>query len=228
MGTAIPGTLKSRKTRETLLDAALKQFRSQGFEKTTMRDIAKNAGLSLGAFYYSFKTKDEIVVAFYAQTGAEALQKNEEIVADSRDFTKRFQNLLTFNLSQLMPYRNLIAVLVRQGIDLSNPLSPFSTSNQAIRNQAIGMIEDCISGSNLKVSRPLRPYLARILWLYQLGIVFYWTNDVSKNQKNTKRLISLSLHLVVRLLKLSTLPMLRSVNRTVIEIVELIQQPGNV
>ena len=192
-----------------------------------MRDIAEEAGLSLGAFYYYFKTKDEIVLAFYAQTSADALKRNAEIVAGSNDFAKRFGALLTSNLSQLTRYRSLVSVLARQGTDLRNPISPFGKETKSIREEAIAMIEDCIGGSNLKVSRPLRPHLAKILWLYQLGIVFYWSNDISRNQQNTVRLIDLSLPLLVRLLKLSSMPLFRSINRAAIEIVELIEATGD-
>ena len=78
------------------------------------------------------------------------------------------------------------------------------------------MIEECIDGSNLKVSHQLRPHLAKILWLYQMGIIFYWTNDISKNPHKTARLTTLSLQLLVRLLRVSALPVLRSINRSAI------------
>lgn len=214
---------KSEKTRKTLLEAALARFGEDGFEKTTMRDIAKEAGLSLGAFYYYFKSKDEIVLAFYAQTNAEAAEANPGLVAQSQDFAKRFRAMLEFNLSQLKAYRSLVSVLARHGTDRQSPLSPFSAETKAIRETAIAMIEECISGSNLKVPRQLRPHLAKLLWLYQLGIVLYWTNDTSRNQEKTGKLMALSLPLLVRMLKLSSLPMLRQVNRTVIDIVGLIQ-----
>jgi AcrR family transcriptional regulator len=38
-------------------------FREQGFEQTTMRDVAARVGVSLGAAYYYFASKDAIVGA---------------------------------------------------------------------------------------------------------------------------------------------------------------------
>ena len=52
-------------TRERILDAALGLFRRKGFEGATMRDIARAAGMSLGAAYYYFETKEALVLAYY-------------------------------------------------------------------------------------------------------------------------------------------------------------------
>ena len=48
-----------------VLDTALALFRERGFEETTIRDIASRAGLSLGAAYYYFKSKEALVAAYY-------------------------------------------------------------------------------------------------------------------------------------------------------------------
>src|SRR5262245_57701400 len=56
---------KSEKTREKILDTALTLFRKQGFDGTTMRDVAKQAGVALGAAYYYFPSKEALVMAYY-------------------------------------------------------------------------------------------------------------------------------------------------------------------
>ncbi|MGZ7031280.1 MAG: TetR family transcriptional regulator, partial [Thermoanaerobaculia bacterium] len=38
-------TVKAEETRERILDAALRLFREHGFDETTMRDIASEAGV---------------------------------------------------------------------------------------------------------------------------------------------------------------------------------------
>ena len=62
---------KGEATRQHVLETALKLFRRRGFERTTMRDIAERAGLSLGAAYHYFRSKDELVVAYYEWMQAE-------------------------------------------------------------------------------------------------------------------------------------------------------------
>src|ERR1700747_249600 len=50
-------------TRDMLINAAMPVFRSNGYELTTVEDIARSAGLTTGAIYASFASKDEL---FYA------------------------------------------------------------------------------------------------------------------------------------------------------------------
>jgi TetR/AcrR family transcriptional regulator, transcriptional repressor for nem operon len=49
--------------RERLVTAARRLFHEQGVEKTTLADIAAEAGVPVGNVFYYFKTKDAIVAA---------------------------------------------------------------------------------------------------------------------------------------------------------------------
>ena len=51
---------KAEATRQRALDAALELFSQQGFRATTIRQIAKTAGLSVGNVYYHFSSKEAI------------------------------------------------------------------------------------------------------------------------------------------------------------------------
>lgn len=54
---------KSQAMREKILNTATQLFIQKGSEKTSMQDIAQTAGISNGAIYHHFKSKDEIVLA---------------------------------------------------------------------------------------------------------------------------------------------------------------------
>lgn len=54
---------KSQAMREKILNTATQLFIQKGSEKTSMQDIAQTAGISKGAIYHHFKSKDEIVFA---------------------------------------------------------------------------------------------------------------------------------------------------------------------
>ena len=59
-------------------DAALRVFTRQGFHGTTVRDIAKEAGVSLGNIYNYYKTKEDLytsLVRRYGEQMAEIQQK---------------------------------------------------------------------------------------------------------------------------------------------------------
>ena len=51
----------SQATIEAILSVSAKLFLEKGFDKTSMQDIATTAGISKGAIYHHFKSKDEII-----------------------------------------------------------------------------------------------------------------------------------------------------------------------
>ena len=57
----MPKEYNSQATIETILSVSAKLFLEKGFDKTGMQDIAKTAGISKGAVYHHFKSKDEII-----------------------------------------------------------------------------------------------------------------------------------------------------------------------
>ena len=216
-------TEKSQLTRSKILQAALELFRKNGFANTTMRNIAEKAELALGSAYYYFETKDEIVLAYYAETQQEANEQNEKTIAESIDFRKRFDTLLTFKFIQMKDDRQMVGVLAKSAADPNNLLSPFSPNTKDIRLASIKLIEDVINGSNIQVAKEVKPHLPRALWLYQMGLIFYWIHDKSPNQAMTFKFKDLSLDILIRLMKLSSLPLMKQINEPVIQLIKNFQ-----
>ncbi|PWB68273.1 hypothetical protein C3F09_11955 [candidate division GN15 bacterium] len=55
--------LPAEKRRHQLLQAAHQLFASKGYRESSTDDIARKAGLTKGAFYFHFKSKEEILLA---------------------------------------------------------------------------------------------------------------------------------------------------------------------
>ncbi len=54
---------RSEETRTKIMESAIKLFSTQGFNKASVDDICTEAGISKGAFYHHFKSKQELFVA---------------------------------------------------------------------------------------------------------------------------------------------------------------------
>jgi AcrR family transcriptional regulator len=52
-------------TRERILDVALDLFIAQGFDGTSLRQIAEQLGVTKAAIYYHFESKDDILMALH-------------------------------------------------------------------------------------------------------------------------------------------------------------------
>lgn len=57
-------------TRERVLDVALDLFIEQGFDGTSMREIAERVGVTKAALYYHFQSKDDILMALHLRLHA--------------------------------------------------------------------------------------------------------------------------------------------------------------
>ena len=61
-------------TRERIQSIALELFAEQGYEKTSLREIAERLGVTKAALYYHFKSKEDIVRSFVEDYRAELEQ----------------------------------------------------------------------------------------------------------------------------------------------------------
>jgi len=215
-------TAKAQKTREIILKAALEQFKEKGYGGTTMRDIAKQADVSVGNAYYYFQSKEEMILEVFVRSQRDAEIRNRETCRQTRSFKTRFLDLQFHRLDLLSEHRELFVVLTQAGIHPDHPLSPFSAEMASLRNDATALISEAVEGSDLRVASSLRPYLPRLLWLFNLAIILFWSLDGSRGQKNTRRLVELSLNLMVPLFGLTLLPLVGIFNRMLIEIHDLL------
>ena len=80
--------------REKILDNALRLFREEGYETTTMQDIADASELSKGSLYLQFENKEALIVALLERTfdKLEGIIEKEAAtrVARGRDWSASF------------------------------------------------------------------------------------------------------------------------------------------
>jgi len=74
----------SEERRSQILEAAKQAFSKQGIHKTRMSDIAEFSGLSKGALYWYFDSKDAIILALLDKVFEPEIQEMEALLEDSR------------------------------------------------------------------------------------------------------------------------------------------------
>ena len=76
-------TRRGPHTRQLILDASLSLFSKSGFARTTVRDIARKAGITDAAIYYHFESKRELLEALVEERGfLKSLENLERVSAD--------------------------------------------------------------------------------------------------------------------------------------------------
>ena len=217
-------TKKSAETRERILEAALKTFRERGFERATMREIAIEAGVASGAAYYYFDSKDAIVMAFYERAQGEMYATIETALGNSKTLEERLKAIVQTKLEYFAPNRKLLGALSAH-IDPDHPLSPFSMETAAIREQDTGHFERAVRDSKVKLPVNLQPYLPRLLWMYQMGLILFWVYDGSARQRRTHALFEQTLKMLVFSLKIAGLPFLRPLHRLAGDLLKVVYEP---
>lgn len=81
-------------TREAALDAAEVLFRRYGYRKTTVEDIAAEAGMSRATIYLHFRGKEEIALAWVARIAAERRAALEAIACSAANPVARLRRML--------------------------------------------------------------------------------------------------------------------------------------
>ncbi|MDH3628642.1 MAG: TetR family transcriptional regulator [Acidobacteriota bacterium] len=210
-----PRTRKAEETRARILECALAMFRKHGYDKTTMRAIAEDAGVSLGNAYYYFESKDHLIHAYYERSHHDLLQAARPLLESERDLKKRLRGVLCAKIETSAPYHRFAGQLFKTAADPESPLSPFSAHSLPVRQEVTDLFAEVVSGSSTKITGKLKEELPELLWTYQMGIILYWIHDDSKGCQRTYKLIDHTVDLVVKLVKLSRLPPMRPlVNRT--------------
>jgi AcrR family transcriptional regulator len=182
---AQPGK-KSEETRTRILESALAVFRERGFEKATMREIASAAGVAVGAAYYYFDGKEAIVMAFYERAQGEMRPALEGILDESRTLEARLAGIIRYKFDYFAQNRKLLGALSAH-TDPEHPLSPFSNETSHIRDQDISFFERAVADSKVKLPPNIQPYLPRLLWMYQMGLLLTARADSSGRRCCSRR-----------------------------------------
>ena len=125
MGGTMDGTKQQRRgnTRQRIQDVALELFAEQGYEKTSLREIAERLDVTKAALYYHFKTKEEIFVSLF------------------EDLTKPIEDLIEWGRQQphTLETKQEIVRRYSQALAGAEPLFRFMQENQAtVRELRIG------------------------------------------------------------------------------------------
>lgn len=194
----------------------MKLFLENGYDRTTMRAIATEAGVSVGNAYYYFPSKEHLIQGFYDRMVEAHRTASADILASDDDFTAKLTGVLVAWLDVSRPYHGFAGQFFKNAADPRSPLSPFSTESGTARDGGIEIHRRLLDG--VKVDPQLREDLPELLWLFQMGVVLFWVHDRSENQQNTDTLVRRSAPMIGKLLQLSRVPGLRSVTRDAVQL----------
>ena len=189
-----PGpTPQGAAAREHLYAVAMRLIAERGYEATTLRDIAREAGVSVGLLYRYFPGKQAVVIALYDQLSTEyARQAADMHPGKWRD---RFVFALKTSLHVLEPHRVALRALTPVLVgDPDEGIFAATTAFSRLRVQRV--FEEAITGSTDAPKQPLAESLGRLLYLIHLAVLLWWLLDKSPRRRATAALVSLTKQLL--------------------------------
>jgi AcrR family transcriptional regulator len=93
-------------TRERILDVALDLFIEKGFDKTSLREIAEQLGVTKAALYYHFASKEDILRALHMRLHEFGLDALNEL-SEQEPTPARWADLLDKIVDQMLDHRKI-------------------------------------------------------------------------------------------------------------------------
>ncbi|MGK4581572.1 TetR family transcriptional regulator [Kitasatospora sp. HPMI-4] len=214
-GRAQPKTDKSEQTRALILETAMRLFQERGYEKTTMRAIAAEAGVSVGNAYYYFEKKEFLIQGFYDRMTYEHAADARTRMAGTGDFAERLEIALISWIDCAAEYHEFAAQFFRTAADPTSSLSPFSNESHPARKTAVELFGEVLSGSELapKLDAELAELLPDLLWLHLMVVVLYWVFDRTPDTERTREFVHRSTPMAARIINLSRFRVFRPIVR---------------
>lgn len=117
-------------TRAQILDAARGLFVEQGFDKTSLREVADEVGVTKAALYYHFRSKEDLLVALLEPLNEVGLDFVDQLTGDD---TERWAQGIEAFIDWMMRNRDLFELIEHNEAAvtaLSHGDSDFSRTHQ--------------------------------------------------------------------------------------------------
>ncbi len=101
-------------TRRLLIAAALDLFAEKGFSRTSVQEVADRAGLTKGAFYHHFTTKDDVLHLIHDEFIDRALESQEHALATYDSATEQLAKMAFDTTRICIDYQKHVMVFFQE------------------------------------------------------------------------------------------------------------------
>jgi AcrR family transcriptional regulator len=169
-------------TRERILEVARRLFQDEGFDQTTIRDIAAEVGMATGTLFNYFASKEEVAVTLAEGAVEDAARDFKKKRRAGASLTEDLYLQAATQIRQLREFRRFIQPVIETG--LSAPV--FSGEGRGGPRLAQGhlqLVAEIVRDHRID---PVRwSTTAPIYWALYVGVLTFWGQDKSPKQEDT-------------------------------------------
>ena len=185
------------KTKEKILLCAVDLIIEKGFKNASLREIAKNAGVSNPTIYNYFPSKEKLLYAYVEMIHHKSVDVLEGI-EDFHTYTLReqLQTLVETELEFYLEDREFITQISEMVFHSSSlKLNDIYETKEKFIEVVEEMINIAIEAGEIK-EMAFKGYLPQLFWDYYIAVVAYWVKDESEGFENTTQFIDHSMGLI--------------------------------
>ena len=183
-----PAPNKAERTRERILQTALTLFRTNGYENTTLRQIATESGSSLGLAYRYFSCKEEFVLAFYESLAGQFIHHVPSLPQGK--IAQRFTAAMYTKLALIEPHSELIGVLLASALNPNSRIAVLGQPSSDIRLRMHAAFSQLVCDSEDAPDPKTSTALAKLLYVIHLALLYFRVNDRTPDGRATRELLA--------------------------------------
>lgn len=100
--------------KQLIIKNAIELFAEQGFEATSIQQITDKCGISKGAFYLSFKSKDELIFSLIDYFMTEVVADIEQVVNSERPASQLLYDYYTETFNTFKKHANFARIFMKE------------------------------------------------------------------------------------------------------------------
>jgi len=174
--------------RSRLYETAIRMIAARGYEDTTLREVAKAAGVSVGLLYKYFPSKRAVVLNLYDTLSAEYAHRSTSMAPGK--WRHRFLFALQSSMDVLGPHRQTLVALTP--VLVGDPEEGlFSPQTAFSRDRVLSVFREAVVGASDAPAIKMAEALGRLLYILHLMVILLWLLDKSSKQRATTALLAL-------------------------------------
>jgi len=192
-------------TREEILTAALQAFSQQGYSATRLEDIAHTAGVTRGAIYHHFGSKEELYIALVTEKSSGINELAAEIIGQGGtplETLRRFLVSIFKYAEQDEEYRALLELTVSK-VEISEGLESITRDTIKGRRQLAAYFQELLSqgiqAGEIRSDLPVETAaFALISFMNGVGLIWIQDPQAFSLQRDAEELVDVFLKGIVR------------------------------
>lgn len=163
--------------KQLIMEKALELFANQGFEATSVQQITDQCGISKGAFYLSFKSKDELILALIDYFTTQFTSNIDYLVTNTKHDEELLYKFYYTVFESFSKHSNFAKVLIKEQMRSFNEefIIKMRSYDQMMENTILSMVERLYNAKINQTKYDLVFCIKGFMKIYSELFIFYNT-----------------------------------------------------